>query len=388
MRKIASILLLSVILWGCKNDKPAPQDSIKNRTVLVYMIADNNLYRNALDDINEMESAWNESYDGTVLVFLNAPNKPSRLYKITKGNNDKIESAVIKEYPVDQDPADAKTLTDVIADVRSLSQTNSYALMLWSHGSGWLPEGLAPLRSSEAGSIENYSFGVTDRFGTEMELDALAAALPKDLVFDYIEFDACYMASIEATYQLRSNAKYVISSSAETFVAGMPYDEIMADMMSKEANVTEIAKKFYDYYNAFSGASQSATISVIECAKLPAIATALNEIVTASPRGSSQITYGSIQQFGRSIYTNIFYDLGDFVNQTWQGDPKLGKFNTAMDAATLYKAATPMLFSQITVNKHCGITAFIPRTGQGQAFTEFTERFDWAKDSGLSKITF
>ena len=48
-----------------------------------------------------------------------------------------------------------------------------------------------------------------------MEIDDLAKGLPDDL-FDFILFDACYMASVECTYELRNKAEYILASPTET----------------------------------------------------------------------------------------------------------------------------------------------------------------------------
>lgn len=386
----ALIALVISTCFSCNDNIPEPDVQI-NRAVLVYMIADNNLYNNALADINEMESVWSDSYDGAVYVYMSSPalgeqKVPSKLYKVRQGTTSKIESEVVTIYPFSDDPAAPATLTKVIEDVRSRANAKSYGLMLWSHGSGWVPKGLAPLKSAEP--PVNYSFGSSDTFRSEMEIDALAVALPTDIVFDFIEFDACYMASVEVSYQLRKNTKYVISSVAETLVAGMPYDRIMPDLMADQANVVGIAQKFYEYFNVQSGVMQSATISVVDCSKLTALATSLDNLISANPRNSSQIEYHAIQQYGRAQFVSVFYDLGDFVDRVWSGAPQLAAFNTALNDAVIYKSNTPWLFREIQVRTHSGLSAFIPRTGQTQAFTAFTTRFDWGKESGLSKISF
>lgn len=47
-----------------------------------------------------------------------------------------------------------------------------------------------------------------------MEIDELAEALP-DHVFDFIMFDACYMASTESSLCFRDKADYILASPTE-----------------------------------------------------------------------------------------------------------------------------------------------------------------------------
>lgn len=380
MKKYLLISLLSLVLFSCVDRKQ--KEVPKNRTVLVYIIGDNNLYNYALDDIDELENVWQDGYDGTVLVYLNPRSStiPSKLYRITKGEKSGIESVELKNYGVKQNACDPAVMKQVIADTRVLSKSNSYALVLWSHGTGWIPKGGNFVKSAIP-PVTEYSFGANDTYGDEMNIDQLASAMPTDLVFDYIAFDACHMASVEVAYQLRNSTKYVVASAAEMYAAGFPYTTILGDMLSKEANVVGVAQKTYDSYK-----ETSSTMSVIDCSKLSDLAQSVKEIVQGA--ASKPVLGSPIQEFGRSSFKGLYYDLGDFVNKTWAGSTGLAKFNDALNKAVTFKANTTWLFSTIEVKTHCGLMGFIPRTSQPINLDYYSTKLEWSKDSGLSQISF
>lgn len=53
---------------SCENE--GDYQEIKDRTVIVYMLAKNNLYNDALNNINEMESVWNNPSIGNLVVII------------------------------------------------------------------------------------------------------------------------------------------------------------------------------------------------------------------------------------------------------------------------------------------------------------------------------
>lgn len=428
MKKILVLLLslpvAAATLVSCKKD-PAPQLPLgqKHRTVIEYMVADNNLYSYAESDINEMEAAWNDNYDGHMVVYLHpvassssyAPsrkeyNEKPRLLLISRDDNtEAMSSRVLKTYGREQDPTDPAVMRQVIADAMELAPADNYALVMWSHGSGWLPKGLGqPLKSmlppagdpAWAGSkLEGaapetpdrgiaYSFGQSNSHGnTEMEIDEMAAALPVGTVFDFILFDACHMACVEVAWELRDRTEYLIASAAETLADGFPYAEIMGSMFAPQADVEGIARKFYDHYNAMSGQWRSATVGVIRSSELPGVATAVKALCDAGLPVSG-ISYAG-QQYGRTAtyFNDTFYDLRDFAEKTWGGaDSKVTALRTALDKAVVYQAATPWLFSQLQVTAHCGLSCYLPRSSTPLSLAAYRTRFGWSAASGMSSL--
>lgn len=456
MKKIRTILFLlplaAVGLVSCKDGSgPEPSTGKKHRTVIEYMVADNNLYSSAVENINDMEGAWDPTFDGHMVVYLHPvaasggadfdpaprlllierdPNGPADRYNPNASGN-KIVSRVLKTYDRDQDPCDPAVMGRILADAMQLAPADHYGLVMWSHGSGWLPKGVKqPLRSvvppvcvggmvvggavskligsvvaaddADAtgrlnGGIVGYSFGQSASHGnSEMEIDAMAAALPAGTVFDFILFDACHMACVELAWEVREHAEYTIGSVAEVMGAGFPYLKIMEPMFaSDKADVQGIAREFYDYYNGLSGYSRSATVSVVRNGELPALAAAMKALCDGTPPA---IPLADIQQFGRERdvvygyyygFGNTFFDLGDFVDRTWSASDPAGveTFEAALAAAVPYAYATETLFNnQIVVNRHCGLSCYIPRTSTPLSLEAYRSRFGWSEASGMGAL--
>lgn len=387
MKRILLLMLVCTLCACVDNGKEDPKQ--KNRTLILYIAADNNLYSKLVEDLNEMERVWSDDFDGTVLVYLSprSASIPAKLYKIRRGETSQIESEVVKTYPLKQNACDPLVLSQVIADSRELAPAKSYALMLSSHATGWVPKGMPPLRSNSGdGAVSDYTFGVSDTHGDKMEIYDLAKALPTDIMFDFIGFDACYMASVEVAYQLRNRTRYFVGSSTETMDVGFPYDLILPNMMSVEADLKSVARKTVDFFRAQSGFSQSSTMSVTDCSKLPAVAAALKEITTMDPnaRLASLIQNFDVNNF---VGFNLFYDLGDLVNKTWANSPALAKFNAALKDAVIFVDNTPLIFSK-PVTTNCGLTVYAPRKVQAATLEIYRTNYDWAADSGMAQIEF
>ena len=92
-------------------------------------------------------------------------------------------------------------MKQVLNDIIQMYPAQEYRLILWSHGTSWLPAG-SSLRS----------FG--EDSGKQMNIPDLAENLP--IKFDFILFDACLMGSVEVVYELKEKANFIISSSTET----------------------------------------------------------------------------------------------------------------------------------------------------------------------------
>lgn len=387
-----NIILVSLVAFftACEKPTPTPEPTQEGRNVLAYFVADNNLATYAFADINEMESAWDDSYNGKMFVFFNKRGGESQLLQIKRDEDpNKINSTVIKTYPKTQDPCDIEFFRSVIDEVYKLYPAKNRGLILWSHGSGWLKKGSRyPLRSGEKLSKLDYvlsnenddrqrTIGSADSHGSEMEIYDIANALD-GLKFDFISFDACYMACVEVYYELKDRANYIFASAAETLADGAPYDQITGMMFDENLNMPQIAETCFQYFNKESGVRKSSTYSVVKTDKLEALAAAVKGITK-----SNTTTSTNVQQFGRSPFNNIFFDLEDFIVKNYGANPE---FTTALKNTVIYKNATPMLFNQIVVNYHCGMTSYIPKPDQLNTLKIYKERYSWSKDSGLGEL--
>lgn len=394
MKKILLISVFIASFTGCENRK-SPKPDVNGRNVLAYIVADNNLASFAFNDINEMELSWDDNNNGQMFVFFNKRGGESTLYRIKQDSDmSTINSEILAIYPPSVDPCDVAFFKGVIGDVYGFYPAKNRGLILWSHGSGWLPKGVRyPYRAAQDRvsrldfvasesdySGQNRTIGSSDSFASEMEIYDIAVAL-KGLKFDFISFDACYMAGIEVYYELRNIATYLFASAAETLATGAPYDKITNMMFEKEINMSKIAKSCFDYYASETGMLQSSTYSVIRADKLENLAAVTKKIVTPITP-----TTNDIQQFGRSPFNDIYFDFENFMRKYYGTHPLYSDLLKALNDAVIFKAATPVLFNLIRVNSHCGLTAYIPKMSQPNTLKVYRERYSWSTDSGIGKI--
>ena len=220
------ILLLGIVILfsGCANEDEPEQEPV-NRTVLIYMLSNNNLgstYRFDTQNINDMlqVAASGGLNGGNLIIYRDGYDTNPQLIQIRKNESGSAEKAIIKEYP-DRNSATTEVMRSVIDETKELFPAKEYGLILWSHSTGWAPGNsslaLSPARRYE---LPTRSFGQDGK--NYMEIDELAEAIP-DKQFHFILTDVCFMGGIECAYQLRNKTDYYIGSAAEVLGAGMPY---------------------------------------------------------------------------------------------------------------------------------------------------------------------
>ena len=170
MMKSRLFLLLwmccSVLLTACENEDPIPEPPVAgSRTVLAYLAADhrgtlNNLSSLALLDLEEMRLGMakvNNSSNMRLLVYIDTDSSP-RLIEL-KNEGGKLQETTVKTYENRNSVGVAETL-EVFNDVFKNSEyrAESYGLIYWSHGDGWIPNPLPSTRwvGQDTGSGTHY----------------------------------------------------------------------------------------------------------------------------------------------------------------------------------------------------------------------------------------
>ena len=384
--------LLGVVSCSCKNE----DDSIK-RTVLVYIAADNNLSNTANPNIYSMSSSIrNGGNDVRLLAFVDRMTIVNTRVEGDKTIRDTVNRPVllhlhgtaidtVRKYP-ELDSTDPKVLREVIDYVRDNYKAESYGLVMWSHGTGWIPTRklhyVAPNlnympardgngRHGSALEIQRYPWSAqTKAFGWEnikgnppyvcMELDEMANAIP-DGLFDFIAFDACYMGNVEVAYALRKKARYIVSSAYEIVSYGFPYHLVTSDLL--EGNLIKVCREFNSYYNNFKDWQQMAGISLVRTEGLDSLASCFKKIVAEKKEIIPDMDIKEIQIFDR-FRNHVFFDMLDVVERLDTKKEYLDEFKLQMDFCIPFKVSTPYIFpgeyEEIKVDKYCGLSMYIP----------------------------
>lgn len=373
MQKILlhSIFCLLLLLSACGKNPIEPEIKQKFRTVLVYLAANNSLELDASNNMRQMEEAIG-NIDGNLIVYVKLKNGNPALYELTKKDGSSGGFKKIKDYPP-YSSSDPAVMKSVIRETQELYPAESYGLILWSHATGWVP--------ATQNGIKLRSFG--DDSGHVMDITDLNNALPNN--FDFIMFDACSMASAEVLYEIKDKTKYFIASPGEVVSNGMPYDKITNDLFLPGPNSYKtIAEKYFNHYNAQSGAHRSATVSIIDADQLTNLAAQTKTTLQLQAAKFTDFNRENIQRmdFDRIGNPLIAFDFLDFISQNYVN---YNNIQIALEKAILYKAHTPF-FNNIEINKNSGLTCYIPHKENAGPAHDFYKTLKWYKDSGFDSL--
>ena len=373
--------IFSYSLSGCSSsnhDEPENGPDEVRRTVLVYIVATNNLGSsvNNFDglDIREMIAGAKKGSiapDARWLVYHAPLSGEPALYELANG--DSASFKVLKSYEYGGSVTIAR-MSEVLDDVAAFAPAKNYGLVLWSHASGWIVDGVEE-------PAKPLSFGNDN--GSKMNISSLRSAIIGRGI-DYIYFDACHMGTVEVAYELRDAVKYIVCGPAETPGEGMPYDENMGFLTdgSKEALVAA-ARTTYSYYiPIFAEGKWQCTMTVVDVAALDELAEATKAIYeqTPLPHPSENVT----NYYGTTKVGN-YLDFGEYVNALAESEGiDASAFNEALQKVVIYKEAPELFYSDAYKRKFPIYNASGLSTNVFNRESDFTNKnyntLRWAQD--------
>ena len=292
-----------LLLAGCHDhtsppSNPVPQPRAEaERTVIIYMAADNSLSGSVTLDTTEMVRGKSQiPEDMNVLVYIDDRKLPA-IYELSAKNGLQLW----KQFKEEQCSTDSLTMLNVLRDIVYMFPARHYGLSMWSHATGWAP------RRNTFGKDENRGASAAT-MPEEMELSVLhdvLAHLPK---FDYIFFDACFMQCIEVAYELRDVTDWMIGSPAEIPGPGAPYDKIIGALCQSDVEgiVREYDKAYPSWHNShyYSGV----LLSLIDCSKLEPLAEATGRLLTPFYMDRDEPSTSGFQPYTKAFnkYTYCF----------------------------------------------------------------------------------
>ena len=391
---IAIALIPFLLVSSCVKQ---PEGKV-TKSLLIYMVGENNLSGNTGKDLKELTSGYVPDYfevgeGGDVLmVYVNRRNENPKLFRISKDASGDIVTELIMEYE-EHNSCDDSVMHNVLSYAANLFPADYNGLIFWDHGSGWLPSGYytnpysisengmivqsAPVEDPYAHLVKSYGYyELGKRSEKEMEVIDLAKALP--IHYSCIMFDACLMGGIEVAYELKDKTDYIISSAAEIMADGFPYQYIGELFFNTEGNFLDgICKSYYDYYNE---KGQGATISLVKTSALSNVATACMNVFLTRRSLIPSLNMDDIQGYFR-YDRHYFYDLDDFIGRIALPE-QYSAFKDAMDKAVISKYYTENFFiapgAEFEIKKFSGLSTYIPNP-ENKFLDEFYKQFAWNK---------
>ena len=373
------ILAIMVLLAACNKTETVYPEG--DRTVLLYLAGDNDLEDDGYDNINSLLKGM-KGVAGRVVIYFDPAGSAPCLMTIKGSDSPVLDTVAFYE---EEDSADPAVLQRVIGEMKLRYPSDSYGLILWSHGTGWFPEGYSSpgtisSRRADAPYIPTKYFGRDDIPGdgtgrSYMEIADLAAVLTGH--FDFIMFDACFMASVEVLYELRDKADYFVASPAEIISDGFPYEAAAPYFWGGEEDLKQVCREYYNYYanHPIGGSWQSGTLSLVKASELGALAQAARQAVGSV--GESGV--GNVWRYPLlATMPNVFYDLGDYVNVMGNEDGKAA-FEEQLARTVVYKVATPKMFGEeVPSDRYSGLSCYIPQS-RWQDMNDFYSTLEWAQ---------
>lgn len=319
------------------------------KVLLVYLAADNNLSGESHEKLEAIRRGYSSMPDTRLLVYQDAKDTPPRLLEITGTQaNSTIET--LEQYET-ENSAHPAVFARAIAKASVLYPQAAFNLLVFSHASGWLPEG----------NLTNPQWGLTARSvltdgNNEMALADFAAAIPNDR-FNYIVFETCFMAGVEVAWELRRKARYIAASSAEIVSPGFTnsYEQHIGQLVS--GNPQRFMQEAFAGFDSRSGYMRSATFSIIQTDRLAALAAYIKEHCDLS----KPVAVNGIQHFDRSGY-HLFCDFEDYYSRLPAAGDKREQLQQLIEACVVWKASTPFFmegYNGFAIDRHSGLTAYI-----------------------------
>lgn len=389
MRKLFNyIALLSISLLlvvSCNGERGEKEGG---RALLLYMAANNDLSPYAQRNLNSIKEGYlpNKGSRDVLLIYYHTDKGAPQLIRVYEEKGEAVEEMVV-QFP-NQSSVASSSLKEALLHMEALYPNREYGAILWSHGTGWLPEGyyhsgvmagdalphMAPLFEEDPYKHMVKSFGLESK--KEMEIMDLVAALPYHLSF--IIFDACLMGGVEVAYQLRGRCDYIVASPTEILVEGFPYHSIMEPLFaSGKANLERVVELYYHLYQNQSGLYQSGTIALVKTEHFNELAAAVAPLFERYDINLVDISSNSLQPYFRDAKRNWFWDLGSVVEAV-ATEEEIATFKRALDRVVIAKYHTDR-FLNISIENFSGLSCYVPIPSQPK-LNNFYSKFDWSRD--------
>lgn len=410
------LLSAALLLAGCNGINP-PYTGTFDQVLIYYGMGYNNLSANLRTNLEQLGSGILPGLhqDKAILAFSHnvavsgnyvTPNPPV-LMRIYRGSDGKPVVDTLQVYSDISLSASRETMRRVLDDIRADFPARRYGMVVSSHGTGWLPanynssseSGARLLRARPSAEIPDetiYSaapsrWPATKPIGNQfsrghavtwLPLEDFSQALPMHL--DYLVIDACLSGAVEVAYALKDCCDYLVLSPTEILTSGMVYTTLSWDMFAgQDPDLLTYCQEYYQKYDQEQGDYRSATVVLVDCARLEALAAAVKPILDAhrDALSASDLRDRTQRYFYSSSRLPFFYDLRDLCAQLGASESELARLDAALSDAVLYHAETPSFFD-LSLERCCGLSVYIPEAFRTQLNTYY-RTLAWNAATGL-----
>ena len=346
-----------------------------SRTVMVYVVAENSLQTNVAADVREMLLGMRDStlYEADrLVVYVDATSLPC-IYVMEGGRVEAVSMAELEpvvSYGEDVNSASPEQLGKFIDYVQDRYPAESYGLVMWSHGSGWIP---STYSGDRAASARRRTIGVdngkntSSNDGHQMEIEDMARVLEERGGVDFVFFDACFMQCAEVAYALRNATRHIIASPAEIPSPGADYATMARAMFRGEDYVEKMLQA---YYATYQNSSYGIVISAVNTEAMAEFAAYMKAVVASHRERLLAVDFGEVLLYNNyERWSKAYPDFADvqgLMAQVLDGDDyaqwqeKVAAVVTCLHTDTWYSAMKRGAAS-VTPGQCCGMSMFVPR---------------------------
>ena len=312
-------------------------------------------------NVNNILEALNGNIQGDaqIMVITTDTDTKATLYECRyDGKLGKAVKEKIKEIGLAPN-YDSSVFRYNICAALDFAPAEKYALIIGSHGLGWIPVNGYPNNISRELSLpgqkpaeiwkRNENAEMTRHFGdrdnTRYDISELAQAIQgSNIELEYLLFDACFMGNIESVYDLRHVTKHIIGSPCEVMGYGFPYARIMKYMLTDGGtsyNLDKICSEYVNYYKT-DAVIHSACVALTNTSELEALAEAMKEVFKADEKADFSLDK---VQYYEGISPHVFYDLEHIVELSCADADAVAKFKAQLKKTVTSRYHTDSFYS-------------------------------------------
>lgn len=347
-----ALFICAALVSSCSgDDENADEEAVYDQTIFMYMPwSGSDIYSYFLKNIRSFESAIENNRGANkakLIVFVANSSTKAFLIDIQYKKGECVRDT-LKSYTFSTPTfTTADGIASIVADMKAAGKTESYSMIIGCHGMGWISANTDMSFAPKKLAAKRSDAPMTRYFGhaTDSEYRTDVATLAKGIAetatkMEFILFDDCYMSNIETAYELKDVCNYLIASTCEIMITGMPYENIGIDLINHDYK--GVCEGFYDFYSTYS--TPCGTIGVTDCSQVEPMAQIMKRINADYPDALTSV--GNIQKLD-GITPTVFFDFGSYVRNLVSDDVLVSEFDEQLSLLVPYESHTKTFYSMI-----------------------------------------
>ena len=375
------LLVFSFFLTSCHDDHPTtiPEPQTAEKTILMFLPYsgdDNNnynLYNNFQQNISDIEQVIVSNGgigNRRLLVFISLSATRAALVDLVYDRG-KCRRDTLLRYTR---PALTTTegLANVFNDMKTLAPARQYALIVGSHGDGWLPA-----RRNAMPPTTRHFGGLSSQH--QIETSTLARAVNMaDLRFQFILFDVCYLSTVEVAYELRDATDYLIASTSEIMAYGMPYQQMLPPLLLDSPDYNAACQQFLHFYENYYSSGKRMPYGTLAVTNLQQMDNMVETMQDINRQCSFDEAFlDQLQDLDAGHWEpTIYFDFADYVQKLCSDRDDLYKrFESSLLKLVVSKVATENIYSAagkkiVKIDSFSGLSISDPSVNEQAATTK------------------